>query len=155
MDFGDIPADHRSGYVALIGKPNVGKSTLMNALMGKKLSIVTAKPQTTRHRVLGILSDEAYQIIFLDTPGIIEPRYGLQQSMMHSVSDAIADADLLVFMADATKDRPDTLSLGRIGSRPALLAINKMDLIKQEAAIPLVAAYDELHDFEEIIPISA
>jgi len=155
MNFGDIPADHRSGYVALIGKPNVGKSTLMNALMGKKLSIVTSKPQTTRHRVLGILSDEAYQVIFLDTPGIIQPRYGLQQSMMHSVSDAIADADLLVFMADATKDRPDTLSLERIGTRPALLAINKMDLIKQEAAIPLVAAYDELYDFEEIIPISA
>jgi GTP-binding protein Era len=155
MAFGDLPADHRSGYVALIGKPNVGKSTLMNALMGKKLSIVTPKPQTTRHRVLGILSDEGYQIIFLDTPGIIEPRYGLQRSMMHSVHDAIADADLLVFMADATKDRPDTLSLGRIGDRPALLALNKMDLIKQERAIPLVTTYDELHDFEEIIPISA
>ena len=155
MDFGDIPADHRSGYVALIGKPNVGKSTLLNALLGKKLSIVTPKPQTTRHRVLGILSEDTYQIIFLDTPGIIQPRYGLQQSMMHSVSDAIADADLLVFMADATQDRPDTLSMEQVGNRPALLAINKMDLIQQEQAIPLVTAYDEMHDFEEIIPISA
>ena len=91
-----IPPDHRSGYVALIGKPNVGKSTLLNALLGRKLSIVTPKAQTTRHRVLGIYSDEAMQIIFLDTPGIITPRYKLQEVMMRAVSGAVADADLLV-----------------------------------------------------------
>lgn len=150
-----IPADYRSGYVALIGKPNVGKSTLLNALIGRKLSIVTHKPQTTRHRVLGILSTGAHQIIFLDTPGIIKPRYKMQESMMHDVHDAIADADLLVFMADATQEDIDTFSLERIGNRPALLAINKMDRIAQIQAIPLVAAYDEAYDFEEIIPISA
>lgn len=152
---GDIPDDHRSGYVALIGKPNVGKSTLMNALIGKKLSIVTRKPQTTRHRVLGILSDEKHQIIFLDTPGIIKPRYGLHRSMMHDVVDAITDADLLVFMADATQSHPDEFSLDFVRNRPALLAINKMDLIRQDDALPLVESYVEIRSFDDVIPISA
>lgn len=150
-----IPADHRSGYVALVGKPNVGKSTLLNALLGRKLSIVTPKAQTTRHRILGILSDDTSQIIFLDTPGIIKPRYKLQEAMMHSVNEAITDADLLVFMADARQDTPDTLSLEQVGNRPAILAINKIDLIKQEEALPLVEQYMNLRAFEEIIPISA
>ena len=151
----DVPADHRSGYVALVGKPNVGKSTLLNALLGRKLAIVTPKPQTTRHRILGILSDEKYQIVFLDTPGIIKPRYKLQEAMMHNVSGAIQDADLLLFMADATQDRPDTFSLEHIGDRPAILVINKMDLIKKEEVLPLVEAYTKLRAFEEVIPISA
>ncbi len=150
-----IPEHFRSGYVALIGKPNVGKSTLLNALLGRKLSIVTAKPQTTRHRILGILSGDDYQIIFLDTPGIIKPRYGLQEAMMRAVNEAVADADLLLFMADASKDEPDTFSLGHIGDRPALLVLNKMDLIPQEKAIPLVHAYTELRAFEAVVPISA
>lgn len=150
-----IPEDHRSGYVALIGKPNVGKSTLMNALVGRKLSIVTTKPQTTRHRVLGILSGEKRQIIFLDTPGIIRPRYRLHESMMHDVEGAIADADVLVFMADATQSRPDDFSLEFIGDRPALLAINKMDLIRKEDALPLVDSYVALRSFDEVVPISA
>ena len=155
IDLDAIPEAHRSGYVALVGKPNVGKSTLLNALLGQKLSIVTRKPQTTRHRVLGILSGDAYQIIFLDTPGLIEPRYKLQEAMMHAVSGAIAEADLLLFLADATRDRPDTFSLERIGERPALLLLNKIDLIPQEQALPLVEAYTALRAFEEIIPISA
>ena len=149
------PDGHRSGYIALVGKPNVGKSTLMNALVGRKLSIVTRKPQTTRQRVLGILSAEEYQIIFLDTPGIIEPRYRLHESMMHDVRDAIADADLLVFMADATRSSPDEFSLDFIGERPAILAINKMDLIRQDDALPLVDSYVALREFDEVIPISA
>ncbi len=146
---------HRSGYVALIGKPNVGKSTLLNALLGRKLSIVTAKPQTTRHRILGIRSGDDHQIIFLDTPGIIEPRYKLQEAMMHNVAGAIADADLLLFMADATQDHPDTFSLEHIGDRPALLVLNKMDLIRKENALPLVQAYVEKRAFEDVIPVSA
>lgn len=150
-----VPEGHRSGYVALIGKPNVGKSTLMNALVGRKLSIVTRKPQTTRYRVLGILSSDAHQIIFLDTPGIIKPRYRLHESMMHNVEDAIADADVLVFMADATQSRPDEFSLDFIRELPAILAINKMDLIRQEDALPLVDSYVALRSFEEIVPISA
>ncbi|RMF64979.1 MAG: GTPase Era [Bacteroidetes bacterium] len=150
-----FPPDFRSGYVAIVGKPNVGKSTLLNALLGRKLAIVTPKPQTTRHRILGIHTDERAQIVFLDTPGIIEPRYRLQEAMMRQVAGAIQDADLLLFMADATRDRPDTLSLERIGDRPALLVINKMDLIRQEEALPLVQAYTDLRAFEEVIPISA
>ncbi len=155
INFDAIPEDHRSGYVALIGKPNVGKSTLLNALLGRKLSIVTPKAQTTRHRVLGIYSDEAMQIIFLDTPGIIKPRYKLQEAMMHAVSGAVADADLLVFLADARQDAPDTLSLEQAGQRPAILAINKIDLIRQEDALPLVEQYLALRAFEAVIPISA
>ncbi len=151
----DVPEGHRSGYVALIGKPNVGKSTLMNALVGRKLSIVTHKPQTTRHRVLGILSSDAFQVIFLDTPGIIKPRYRLHESMMHNVKDAVADADLLVFMADATKSSPDEFSLDFIKDRPAILAVNKMDLIRKEDALPLVESYMALRDFDAVVPISA
>lgn len=151
----DVPEGHRSGYVAIIGKPNVGKSTLMNALVGRKLSIVTYKPQTTRNRVLGILSGDDYQVIFLDTPGIIEPRYRLHEAMMHDVRDAIAEADLLLFMADASQARLDTFSLDFIGDRPALLVVNKMDLVRREEALPLVQAYVDQRAFEEVIPVSA
>lgn len=147
--------DHRCGYVALIGKPNVGKSTLLNALMGQKLSIVTHRPQTTRRRVLGILTGDDHQVILLDTPGIIEPRYGLQKAMMNDVRTSTSDADLLVFMADATRDNVDDLSLKFVGKRPAILVLNKIDKIRQEDVLPLVSAYMEAHDFEEVVPISA
>jgi GTP-binding protein Era len=155
IDLASVPPDHKSGYVALIGKPNVGKSTLMNRLLGRKLSIVTPKPQTTRHRILGISSGEKHQIIFLDTPGIIKPRYGLQEAMMSSVKSAIEDADILLFMADATQAEPDTFSLEELANRPAILVINKMDLINREDALPLVQRYVALREFEEVIPISA
>ncbi len=146
---------HRSGYAALIGKPNVGKSTLLNALMGMKLSIVTRRPQTTRRRVLGILSADDYQMVLLDTPGIIEPRYGLQEAMMKEVHTSTSDADVLVFMADATRDSVDDLSLKFVGDTPAILVLNKIDKIKQEDVLPLVSRYLEAHPFEEVIPLSA
>ena len=146
---------HKSGYVALIGKPNVGKSTLLNTLMGMKLSIVTNKPQTTRRRVLGILSDDDYQMILLDTPGILKPRYGLQEAMMKEVRTSTSDGDILVFMADATRDSVDDLSLEMVGDTPAILVLNKIDKVKQEDMLPLVAAYTEAHNFEEVIPLSA
>ena len=149
------PEDHRSGYVALVGRPNVGKSTLMNALVGRKLSIVTRKAQTTRQRVLGIHSDEKSQVIFLDTPGIIKPTYRLQEVMMRSVHSALRDADVLLFLADATYDDPDTFSLEHVGERPALLVLTKMDRITQTQALPLVEAYTQLRAFEEVIPTSA
>lgn len=151
----DFPAGHRSGYVALIGQPNVGKSTLTNALIGQKLSIVTPKPQTTRHRILGILSAPAYQVVLLDTPGIIEPRYRLQEAMMRQVRQAISDADLLLFMADATRDTPDSLSLSFVGERPSFLLLNKIDLIRPEDALPLAQAYLNAYPFKEVFPISA
>ena len=151
----DVPAGHTSGYVALVGKPNAGKSTLMNALLGQKLSIVTRKPQTTRHRVIGIHSAEDHQVIFLDTPGIIEPRYALHEAMMGHVEQAVRDADLLLFLADATYDDPDTFSLGYIGDRPALLVLTKMDLIARAQALPLVEAYTRLRGFDAVVPTSA
>jgi GTP-binding protein Era len=148
-------SEHRSGYVAIIGKPNAGKSTLLNALMRHRLSIVTPKPQTTRHRVLGILSDTHYQIIFLDTPGVIEPRYGLQESMMRSVRRAVVDADMTLFIVDVTRESPDTLSLDELRDTPAILVLNKMDLVKTEEALPLVDRYVSLRSFVDVVPVSA
>ena len=153
--FDDISDDHTSGYVAIVGKPNVGKSTLMNALLGEKLSIVTKKPQTTRHRVIGIHSGPEHQAIFLDTPGIIEPRYELHESMMGQVQGAIQDADLLLFLHEATQDEPDTQSLKKVGDTPAFLVLTKMDLLPQEEALPLVESYEDLRAFDEVVPTSA
>ena len=153
--FDDIPDDHVSGYVAIVGKPNVGKSTLLNALLGQKLSIVTRKPQTTRHRVIGIHSSPEHQIIFLDTPGIIEPRYGLHEAMMGQVQGAIRDADLLLFLHEATQEKPDTQSLEQIGDTPAFLVLTKMDLVPQDQTLPLVESYTELRAFDEVVPTSA
>ena len=153
--FDDISDDHTSGYVAIVGKPNVGKSTLMNALLGEKLSIVTRKPQTTRHRVLGIHSGPDHQAIFLDTPGIIEPRYELHETMMGQVQGAIRDADLLLFLHEALQDDPDTQSLKKIGDTPAFLVLTKMDLLSKEETLPLVESYEELRAFDEVVPTSA
>ncbi len=149
------PENFRTGYVALIGKPNVGKSTLLNALMGQKLSIVTPKAQTTRHRVLGILTEEHHQVIFLDTPGIMDPNTSLDQSMMQKVRDSVIDADLVIFLADARTTEPDLKSLDTIKHRSVILALNKTDLVKQESMLPLAEAYMNLHPLEAVIPISA
>ncbi len=145
----------RAGYAALIGKPNAGKSTLLNQLVGQKLSIVTRKAQTTRNRILGIVSTEEHQIIFLDTPGVIQPKYGLQQRMMKGVRRAIADSDVMLFVVDATLADPDTRTLSLITEKPALLILNKIDLIDEATAMPLVKKYSELHPFAEVIPASA
>jgi GTP-binding protein Era len=129
----------RAGFVTLVGEPNVGKSTLMNALVGEKLSIVTPKPQTTRHRVLGILSDPSYQIVFCDTPGIITPRYALQEAMMRTAASALADADVVLLLLDGSRVRrpeeegmADLLRLLRSSGRPVVLGINKTDLASAE-----------------------
>ena len=141
--------------MALVGRPNVGKSTLLNSLMGRKLSIVTTKAQTTRHRIMGILSEHTSQIIFLDTPGVMEPRSALDNSMMHQVRRAAADADLLVFMADARDDQCDVAGLARLGGTSTILAINKVDLTLQEKTLPLADQYLQQHAFAAAIPISA
>ena len=155
-------AHFRCGYVAIIGEPNVGKSTLMNGLLGQKISIVTRKPQTTRHKILGILSTEQYQMIFLDTPGIIEPAYLLQEVMMRFATSAIADADLLLFMVDAT--RPGTGSdlthdeaFKRLQGlqRPVYLVLNKIDLVRKDLLLPVIDFYSSRYPFREIFPISA
>ena len=152
----------RTGYVAIIGDPNVGKSTLMNGLICQKISIVSSKPQTTRHKILGILSRENYQIIFLDTPGLLKPKYLLHEAMMKFAHSAIQDADLLLFMIEATDPKIgleiehdvafQTLKRSR---KPVFLVINKIDLVKKQGVLPMIAFYSEKYSFEEIFPISA
>lgn len=146
----------RSGYVAVVGRPNVGKSTLMNALVGQKLSIVTQKAQTTRHRILGILSTGEYQVIFLDTPGVIDPHYGLQDLMMQTVRRAMLDADVVLHMVDGTKASGANLDmLPDPEGRPAILVINKMDIASTDKALALVAEATSRRSYEAVLPISA
>lgn len=153
---GSEPDDFKSGYVAVVGRPNVGKSTLMNALVGQKLSIVTRKAQTTRHRILGVVSTGAYQVIFLDTPGVIDPRYGLQDLMMQTVQRALRDADVVLHLVDATKAAEENLDmLPDPEGRPAILAINKMDIASKDRALPLVAEATARRNYEAVVPISA
>ncbi len=156
------PDQFRCGYVALIGRPNVGKSTLMNALVGQKISIVTRKPQTTRHKVLGILTRPTEQFIFLDTPGLMKPEYPLHEAMMDASRSALGEADVVLFMIDATspgagrdmRDEPAFKSLH--GCRaPVYLVINKVDLVKPDALLPVIASYSGEFSFKEIFPLSA
>jgi GTP-binding protein Era len=156
------PPVFRCGYVAIIGEPNVGKSTLMNGLLQQKISIVTKKPQTTRHRILGILTTPAYQAVFLDTPGIIQPRYALHEAMMESAASAVSDADLILFMVDAARpapggDSPEDAILAQLGAsgRPVYLLLNKVDLVDKALLLPLIDRYSRRHPFREIFPVSA
>lgn len=159
----ETPTNTKSGYAAIVGKPNAGKSTLMNILVGAKLSIVTPKPQTTRKRVLGIYSNDEIQIVFLDTPGVLKPRYEMQKSMMGSVENAIDEADLMIVLVDITKYTPDypyfhqtfTDSLKTAG-KPLLLLLNKIDALDDKRMVlPAIAKFSEMGIFKEIIPISA
>lgn len=149
---------HKSGFVNILGNPNVGKSTLMNELVGEKLSIITPKAQTTRHRILGIVSGEDYQVVFSDTPGIIDPAYRLQESMMKSVSTAFTDADMILYLTDITEKPDASLPVVKRLLRakvPVILAINKIDLVKQPDVEQLVSAWQELLKKAVIIPLSA
>lgn len=125
--------EHKAGFVAIVGKPNAGKSTLMNALIGEKLAIITPKAQTTRHRIMGILSGEDYQIVFSDTPGVIRPKYKLHESMMKYVGTAISDADIVVLVIDVHEQFPEEEMLKMIPSKkiPVILAMNKSDTAPQ------------------------
>lgn len=127
---------HKSGYAAIIGKPNAGKSTLMNRILGAKISITTHKAQTTRHQIVGIYSDDDTQIVFLDTPGVITPKYELQRAMMNTVNRARADADLLLLIFDPTDKHPtdEVIELLKSINKPIVLVVNKMDLVKNETA---------------------
>ena len=149
----------KSGFVNIIGRPNVGKSTLMNALIGEKLSIVTKKVQTTRHRILGILNGDGYQIVFSDTPGIIaEPKYMLHEVMMKYVNSALEDADVVLYMVDVTdKMEEASATLQKIlkTGKPVFLVINKIDLREQEQAVDLIQKWSEFIAPQNIIPISA
>lgn len=149
---------HKSGFVNIIGNPNVGKSTLMNALVGERLSIITSKAQTTRHRIMGIVSGEDFQIVYSDTPGILKPSYKLQESMMKFVTGALTDADIILYVTDTVEqsDRAAEI-LGRIRQSgiPTIVVINKIDLSNPAALEALVAKWHDTLPEAEIVPVSA
>ena len=149
---------HKSGFVNIIGNPNVGKSTLMNSMVGEKLSIITSKSQTTRHRIMGIVNTDEYQIVYSDTPGILKPSYKLQEKMMGFVGTALEDADIILYVTDVveTLDKNqqyiDRLYKAEV---PILLLINKIDLSNQEELEKLVDTWKKILPKAEIMPISA
>jgi GTP-binding protein Era len=149
---------HKSGFVNILGKPNVGKSTIMNALVGEKLSIITSRAQTTRHRIMGIVNGDDFQIVYSDTPGILKPKYKLQEAMMGFVDNALTDADIILYVTDVTekplaeKDYTDKIQSSGI---PVIIAINKIDLSDQNSLEPLVEKWAEAFPQSPVIPISA
>ena len=149
---------HKSGFVNIIGNPNVGKSTLMNALVGERLSIVTSKAQTTRHRIMGIVNGDDYQIVYCDTPGILKPKYRLQQSMMDFVDAAIGDADVILYVTD-TVEKPDKndeyVARLSVVTCPVVLVINKIDKSDQETVAQLAAWWRERLPKADIFAASA
>jgi GTP-binding protein Era len=149
---------HKSGFVNIIGNPNVGKSTLMNAMVGEKLSIITSKMQTTRHRIKGIVNGDDFQIVYSDTPGILKPAYKLQESMLGFVNTALVDADILLYVTDVVEDfskNADYLEKIKSAEVPVLVLINKIDLTDQENLIALVEKWRDLIPKAEVMPISA
>ncbi|MDA3822559.1 MAG: GTPase Era [Bacteroidales bacterium] len=150
--------EHKAGFVNILGRPNVGKSTLMNAMVGEKLSIITSKAQTTRNRINGIVNSEDYQVVFSDTPGILDPNYKLQEFMLKSARGALSDADIFLYITEATEPPGkeeffiDKLNKSKI---PTLLLINKIDLIDQEKLIKVVEEWENILPKAEIYPISA
>lgn len=149
--------DHKAGFVSIIGKPNAGKSTLMNALVGEKMSIITPKAQTTRHRIMGIVNDEDYQIVFSDTPGVIKPHYALHESMMNMVEGSIVDADLILLVTDIHEEYDETDVLKKLeGSlAPIAVLINKIDLSDEDAVKKKVAYWEEKLNPKAVFAISA
>lgn len=149
---------HKAGFVNIVGNPNVGKSTLMNLLVGERISIATFKAQTTRHRIMGILNTEDSQIVFSDTPGVLKPNYKLQASMLNFSESALTDADVLLYVTDVVEKvdkNNDFLEKVRKMDVPVLLLVNKIDLTTQQALTEVVEMWHELLPQAEIIPISA
>jgi GTPase len=148
----------RTGYVTIVGEPNVGKSTLLNTVLGAKLSIVTNKPQTTRKNVLGIVTNDTAQIIFRDTPGMLTPRYLLQEKMVGYVTSAIADADVILLMLDASHPDLERLASTPLGDvrelhRPMILFLNKIDTLRdRKEVLPIMEKFNEMGIFREVIP---
>ncbi len=155
----DSPPRIKSGFAAIVGRPNAGKSTLTNALVGAKVSIVTPVPQTTRNRILGIVNRPDAQVVFMDTPGIHKPLSRLNQQMMSFVRQALQDRDLTVLIVDASetfgKGDQYALNLLKEYAARSILALNKIDAIPKTRLLPLIDRYSKLHDFEEVFPISA
>lgn len=151
--------NHKSGFVNIVGNPNVGKSTLMNDLVGERISIITAKAQTTRHRIMGIVNTPEYQIVFSDTPGVLDPKYKLQESMLAFSEGALTDADILIYVTDVIEDPTKNAAfLEKVSKEkiPVLLVINKIDLLKDQKALEeIVARWRGLLPNAEIFPTSA
>lgn len=151
--------DHKSGFVNIVGNPNVGKSTLMNDLVGERISIITSKAQTTRHRIMGIVNTPDYQIVFSDTPGVLQPKYKLQESMLNFSEGALVDADILVYVTDVVEDpskNADFLAKVAKEKIPVLLVINKIDLVKEQAQFEeLTDRWHTMLPNAELFPVSA
>ena len=150
--------NHRSGFVNILGNPNVGKSTIMNALVGEKLSIITSKAQTTRHRIMGIVNGEDFQIVYSDTPGILRPKYKLQETMMNFVNSAISDADLILYVTDVmerTADEGEYIDKIKGSGIPVIIAVNKVDLTNQGDLEKIVESWHLAFPDSPVIPISA
>lgn len=148
---------HKAGFVSIIGAPNAGKSTLMNALVGEKLSIITPKAQTTRHKIIGIVNGEDYQIVFTDTPGIITPAYTLHNAMMKAVDEGITEADLVLYVVTIEDAEPDEAVAKKLNSvkSPLVVLLNKIDLSAQEEVMTKLAAWQKLFPNAQVLPISA
>jgi GTP-binding protein Era len=149
---------HKSGFVNILGNPNVGKSTIMNALVGEKLSIITSKAQTTRQRIMGIVNGDDFQIVYSDTPGILKPRYKLQETMMNSVNLALSDADLIVYVTDVTEKSAyegEYIDKIKESGIPVMVVINKVDLSNQEELEKIVVSWHDSFPQSPLIPVSA
>ena len=150
--------NHKSGFVNILGNPNVGKSTIMNALVGEKLSIVTSKAQTTRHRIMGIVNGDDFQIVYSDTPGILQPRYKLQEAMMAFVHTALQDADIILYVTDVTEkplSEKNYLEKIKTSGIPVIVVINKIDLSNQNDLDLLAEIWKKVFPYSTIIPVSA
>jgi GTP-binding protein Era len=149
---------HKSGFVNILGNPNVGKSSIMNALVGEKLSIISPKAQTTRHRIMGIVNGEDFQIVYSDTPGILSPKYKLQETMMHSVNSALSDADLILYITDVTErtaDQGEYIDKIKASGVPVIIAVNKIDLTNQGDLEKIVESWHLAFPQSPVIPVSA
>jgi len=148
---------HRSGFVNILGNPNVGKSTIMNALVGEKLSIITAKAQTTRHRIMGIVNGEEFQIVYSDTPGILKPQYKLQESMMSFVNIALSDADMILYITDVNERNAfegEYIDRIKESGIPVIIAVNKVDITNQEDLEKVVEEWHKAFPDSPVIPVS-
>jgi len=148
---------HRSGFVNILGNPNVGKSTIMNALVGEKLSIITAKAQTTRHRIMGIVNGEDFQIVYSDTPGILKPQYKLQESMMSFVNIALSDADMILYITDVNEHNAyegEYIDKVKESGIPVIIAVNKVDLSNQETLEKVVEEWHKAFPGSPVMPVS-
>ena len=161
LNAGKESENHKAGFVALVGKPNSGKSTLMNTVLGEKLAIVTPKAQTTRHRIMGILNSEDYQIIFSDTPGIISPKYELHEKMMRFVEKSLEDADVILLVTSLDESHDEENAIEKLRKAldkkkiPLIVILNKTDLVDQEIIDEKIARWKEVLNPQEILPISA